>query len=552
MPTGPEILKRLDALKNEAANHREQWERMAPYIAPSRRGILSQWTPGTKQTQNVFDSTTMMAAELMSQFMASNTIDPAQQWMGWEPDDPEIAKDDEAREWCEESRNRYLKELLGSQFYAEGVEALVDYGGFGTGYLLCEEAPHPVNQVKTGFRGFYFKAERTGRFHISEGPDGIVDTGFREFESTVAAIVKQFGEGNCSQGVQKLNANGKFDDKVKMVHAVVPRPSGEQTAGYKGMPWASCWVEVESKHVCDEKGYRTFHAAVPRYSKTPGEVFGRGRGDLAFSDTWTLNQMKRLSLEDMAMKLRPPLFVASDSVIGTLKLVPGGPTSINTHGRDIRNVMMPYDTGSRPEVSNIKEEELRKTIREIFYVEHILELMRVQKSEMTAYEFAKKLNLLFKILGPVYGRLQREFLYVITEIGFDIMYHAGAFSPPPEIMFRNGKIKTVYHNPIARAQRAVDAETLALVLNDLAPLAQALGPSVLDPIDPDKTASGIMTNRGFPALWTRSSKEIEALRGARQQQQEQELATAQAAQYAESAGKVAPLIKVLGEGQKTA
>ena len=216
----------------------------------------------------------------------------------------------------------------------------------------------------------------------------------------------------------------------------------------------------------------------------------------------------------------------------------------------MRDVMMPYDTGSRPEVSHLKEEELRKSIREIFFVEHILELMRVQKSEMTAFEFAKKLNLLFKILGPVYGRLQREFLYIITEIGFDVMYHARAFSPPPPIMFRNGAIKTTFHNPIAKAQKAVDAETLALVMNDLAPLAQVLGSSVFDDIDPDKTSKGILSNRGFPALWTRSSDEKAALRAVRQQQQEQDLQAEQIAQYAKSAGQAAPLVKVLSERQQ--
>lgn len=547
-----DLCKRLEVMKNDAANHREHWERMAPYVCPSRRGIIAQWTPGTPQTRQVYDSTTLMAAELMSQFMASNTIDPSQQWMSWEPDDPEIAKDDEAREWCEESRDRYLTALANSQFYSEGVEALMDYGGFGTGFLLNEEAPQPSNITKNGFRGFYFKAERTGHFYIAEGPDGIVDTGFREFESTVDAVVRQFGVENTSPKIQGLYNQKKLDEKVKMVHAAVPRPKGDNGAGSRGMPWASCWIEYDTKHMCKEGGYRTFPAAVPRYSKTPGEVFGRGRGDIAFPDTWTLNRAKAMGLEDWALKIRPPMLVSHNSVIGSIKLVPGGPTVLNTHGRPVGEVLKAYETGSHPEVSHLNEEELRKSIREVFYVEHILELMRVQKSEMTAFEFAKKLNLLFKLLGPVYGRLQRELLYVITEIGFDIMYHARAFSPPPPIMFRNGAIKTVFHNPIAKAQRSVDAETLAMVVNDLAPLAQipSIGPAVFDRIDYDKTADGIMNNRGFPAKWSRNDREIATLRKARQDQEEAQLETAQASAYAESAGKVAPLVKVLSESKK--
>lgn len=552
MADAKELLKRMENMRNAASNHRENWERYAPYLAPSRRGIISQWTPGTSQTRNVYDSTTLMCAEYMSNFMAENTINPAQQWMGWEPADPALVDDYDAMAWCEESRDRYLKALNNSSFYSEGVEALLDYGAFGTGFLIQEEAPQTVNRIKSGFRGLFFKAERTGRFHIAEGPDGIVDTAFREFETNVGALVRQFDLASVSDKTRALYAAGKLDDTVKMVHAVVPRPVGEQTSGYAGMPWSSCWIEVDAKHKTHEGGYRQFPAAVPRYSKTPGEVFGRGRGDLAFPDTWTLNQAKRLGLEDLAFKIRPPLFMAHDSVIGTLKLVPGGPTSLNTRGRSIRDVVMPFETGARPDVSNLAEEEIRKSIREVFYVEHILELMRVQKSEMTAFEFAKKLNLLFKLLGPVYGRLQREFLYVITEVGFDVCYHGGLFSPPPPSMLRSGTIRTTFNNPIARAQRAVDAETLALVINDLAPLQQIFGNSVYDGINIDATEKGIRTIRGYPVRWSRSDEEKEAMRNARAQQEQQELQQAAIAQAAESAGKAAPMVKVLNERTQAA
>jgi len=534
--------------KGERATFDSRWESMAPYLAPSRVGITGQNTPGAKQTSGVYDSTTMMAAETMAMFIAGHIINPSQQWFGYRMRDPDAGASDTVREWLEECRDRTLKHLSASLFYAEGPESLIDYGGFGTGFLMAEEAPQPVNRTMSGFRGFYFHAEKTGRFVIEEGADGLVDTAFREFELTARVAADLWTD--LPEAISNAVREGNIDKKFKFVHAIYPRPRREQTSGAKGMPWASVWIELDSKHVVFESGYTTFPAAVPRYHKTPGEVYGRGRGDLAFPDTWTLNTAKRMGLEDWALKIRPPVIVRSDSVFGTLRLVPSGPTTVNTHGMPIRDVIMPWETGSRPEVSQLKEEELRKSIREIFYVDAIRQLLQVEKSEMTAFEFAKKIELLFRLLGPVYGRLEWEYLHRIIDVTFDLQMHAGAFSPPPpEVFMTDGQIDIEFQNPIAKAQRAGDAEALLMAVTDLTPLYQALqDPSVFDRIDPDKTVNGILDIRGVPSKWQRNDREVAAIRAERHKQNVQENALAQAEQAAGAAGKAAPLMKMMQGG----
>ncbi len=550
MVDGALEIKRYLKFKSERYNNDARWELMAPFIAPSRMGIINKYVPGEKQTTNVYDSTSMAAAETMAMFMAGHIINPSQQWLNWQM--VEDNDDDQVVEWLEECRDRFLKWIALSAFYAEGPESLIDYGGFGTGCLMWEESPQPVNMTITGFRGFYVHAERTGRFVIADGANGLVDTLMREFEVTGRVARDRWGLENLSEKIQYAIKGGKLDDNYKIIHIVKPRDKSEQGAGAKGMPWASLWIELETKHVILESGYHTFPAAIPRYHRTPGEVYGRGRGDIAFPDTWTLNSAKKMSLEDLALKIKPPVMVRHDSVIGTLRLTPGGPTTINTHGMPIRDAIMPWQTGSNPEVTNIREEELRKSIREIFYVDAIRQLLQVEKSEMTAFEFAKKIELLFRILGPVYGRLEYEYLCRSADIGFDLMLRGGAFSPPPPGIFRtSGEIRTVFQNPIAKAQRAGDAEAVAMTVQDLAPLVQ-LYPQIMDRIDPDKLADGIMELRGVPAKWMRSDDELVAFRQAKQQMQQQEAAVTQANAVADSAGKVAPLVKALQRQPQTA
>ena len=547
---GPSIVKRYERKKNERSTFDARWERMAPFIAPSRAGITTEFAAGDTQTRGVYDSTTMLAAETMAMFIAGHIINPSQRWHGYEMRDATVGSSDEVREWLEECRDRTLKRLGASLFYAEGPESLIDYGGFGTGFLLTEEAPQPVNRTLRGFRGFHFRAIKTGRFVIDEGVDGLVDTAWEEFKLSARVIKERWGDapGTLPENVQVALRGGEIDKEFKIVHAIYPRPLAERAYGAKAMPWASCWVELASKHLIHESGYVTFPAAVPRYHKTPGEVYGRGRGDLAFPDTWTLNTAKRMGLEDWALKIRPPVLVGSDSVMGTLRLVPAGPTIVNTHGRPIQDSIAPWETGSHPEVSHINEEELRRSIREIFHVDAIRQLLQVEKSEMTAFEFAKKIELLFRILGPVYGRLEWEYLHRVIDVVFDLQMQAGAFSPPPpEVYQTDGQIDVVFQNPIAKAQRAGDAEALALAIGDLAPLYQATqNPELFDRLDFSKTADGIYGMRGVPALWQRNDKEIKDLRAARQEQTEKENQIAQLEQLAGAAGKVTPAMKMMG------
>lgn len=556
MPANPkEIVSTHKKMIAKRSTNSDRWERQAPFIAPSRVGITSDFSPGQKQTGGVYDSTNMMSAELLAHFVAEHLINPTQQWINYTSpiSNDENIDLDEAREWCEESKDRSLSRLGASLFYAEGPESLIDWCGFGTGWMIGEENSQPINETIKGFRGFFWHAEKTGRFYIEEGINGLVDRTHREYKMSVRGISDKFGPDSqpdkkpLPEVIQKCIQEAHWDREFKVVHAIYPRPKSEQhSGGAKGYPWSSSWVLLEEAELLKESGYKTFPVAIPRYQRTPGDAYGRGRGDIAFPDTWTLNSAKRMGFEDWALKIRPPIMHRSDSVIGSLRLIPGGPTSINTHGGRIQDAIMPFETGSKPEVSHLNEEELRKSIRSIYYVEHILNLMQVNKSEMSAFEFARKIELLFKIIGPVYGRVEWEWLYRIAQITFITQLNAGDFSPPPPSMINRNtgeiRIGVVFNNPIAKAQRSGDAEAFMMAMNDLGPYATQF-PQVLDWVDPDETAQGILVGvRSVPAKWLRNKKQVEAIRAERAKQQAQDLQLQRAEQLAGVAGKAAPMI----------
>ena len=551
MAADPKIICTTEErLFNNASTHFRYCDEMAPYIAPSRGSILSKRTPGEKQTRHVYDSTSMMAAEMCAHFIAGQVINPSQLWGTMTLKHPRQRLQDAINEWMEECRDRELKAFSESMFYAEAVESKVDWVGFGTGFLLREEMPQPVNMVMHGFRGFRFEAIKTGRFVTAEGASGLVDTVYIRLTHTAQQLVDRFGKQAVSDKVRKSIENNKPDEEHEIIHAIYPRPLSDQryAAGALKMPWASCRVEKSTKHLILESGYPSFPGAVYRYTKTPGETFGRGRGHLAFPDTWTLNQVKHLSLDDFAMKISPPPLVSHDAVIGTLRLRPGTPTVINTRGRSMADVIAPYQTGSRPEVSQLLQEDLRKSIRQTFYVDQIMMLMEVSKSEMSAEEWRSKLGLLYKLIGPVYGRAEKEFLRQNWDGSFQEMLDKGAFSDPPDSIYEtDGEIDLTFQNPIARAQRRGDVDAMVQTIQDLAGFAP-FAPQVYDRFDPEKSAAMIGEINGYPARATRNDDEVKAVADARQAQQEGEQQLAAAGQIAAAAGDAAPMLSALQDG----
>src|SRR5689334_9408161 len=103
MPEGKKIIARFDKLKNNAANHFQRCDRMAPFIAPSRVGINSKRAHGIDQMLDVYDATTIFAADLLAKYIAGEVINPAQRWHNWKLRKPRNAPErTEGDGWVEE------------------------------------------------------------------------------------------------------------------------------------------------------------------------------------------------------------------------------------------------------------------------------------------------------------------------------------------------------------------------------------------------------------------------------------------------------------------
>ncbi len=556
---GAAIIGRYEKLVNERRPRDAVWEAVAPFVAPSRAGITSPLQPGMKITKDVYDDTGTYCAGILGKFMCGSMHNAASRWGRLTHRNPTLKKNDEFREWADESTDRMLAAFNRSNYYSEVYQMDIDWCGFGTGSKLTQELPLS-EQLRRGSRGgLLFESDRIGRYVIAEDATGRVNTHMREFEYTANQAKERWREEKLPENIRRCLQSNKGDEKFSFVHAVYPRAeSASRTySGAKGMPWASCFIEKSTKTLVSEGGFREFPFMVPRWEKVPGWAYGLGPGELCDPNLKTLNAAKRLGFEDWGLKIRPPILHKHDAIFGEWSLIPGGGMPVNTGGHTIAEVVQAFQTGSHPEVSQIKEEEIRKQIRQAFYVDQILMMMEIDKAQMTAYEFQQKMQLLYQILAPIYGQYRSDYLNHLWDVSFAILYRQSAFSPPPDILYEyedGGDLDVEFDSPLARAQRMEDITNMQMALGDIAPLAKFQADSgqevtVVDKINVDKWADLIFERRGVPGSVTNNEDEIAALRQARAETKAALQERADAAALAQGAGQVAPMLKVLQGGK---
>lgn len=183
------------------------------------------------------------------------------------------------------------------------------------------------------------------------------------------------------------------------------------------------------------------------------------------------------------------------------------------------------DFGKNIPLGREMQNDTREQIWAAFF-RNVLQLP-VDAPKMTATEVLERKEEFLRVIGPVFGQLEADYIGHIAERVFNIMARAGQFPEAPEVL-QNREIKFEFQSPIQQARKQIEAAGLARSFELLAPLAQ-FQPEIMDRVDGDQIIKDIPEAFGLPMKWTRSDTAVDAIRDKRQQQQ-QAMAQMQAAQ----------------------
>jgi hypothetical protein len=346
-------------------------------------------------------------------------------------------------------------------------------------------------------------------------PGGQVDTIFREYEYTTEQAVNAFGIDNVSESISKAFKAGQLDDKFAFVQAIYPRTLSVPGARLaKNLPFASCHIETASRKLAKESGYHEFPCVVPRWLMIPGSVYAVGPVNDALPAIKRLNELARMELAAADLAVAGMWIAEDDGVLN--------PKTFN--------------------VAWTMQDKLQAQIRKILMAD---QLQPADGPAMTATEVHVRVNLIRQLLGPIYARLQAEYLQPLIERCFGLAYRAsermwstgmtGVFNPPPESVA--GRQFTVrYVSPLARSQKMEEISAMNQLEDRLA--AQAtVNPQVLDVYlweDADRERAKML---GVPGKLMRKPEDIDAMRKQRADEQQQQQTAQTLAPVAQEAGK---------------
>lgn len=537
---GP-LLTRVDRAFARAATWLTHCQEIAEYLVPDKNVITRLGgNEGEKRMDRIFDTTGPEAHGLLKATMQGALTPSTMRWFGLKTRDEDLNDVYEVQTWLEDVEDRIRLALGQSNFYSEQLSAYGDRIAFGMSAMCVEEKPKPPRGLPWG--GLLFRTLTPGEYAVEEGRDGMVDTLFRRFEWSARNIVAEWPT-TASDSARTL-AEQRPDDKLTIIHAVYPRTSSGRRRDVLGMPWASVYLEKQTKVVLAESGYPQFRYVVPRWDKLSGETYGRGPGMMALPGLKTLNKLTEMDLEGVALAIRPPRWALEDGIVGDLDLTPDGLTMFS-----LPNAAGHMENESRYDISDVRMKQMQDDIRRLFFWE---QLQLVKGRTMTATEAEIRWNTMRQILGPTIERQNAEDLTPIIAVVFEMMLAGGVLPPVPEALLE-ADLDIVFDGPLARStkvQRIAGMEQVVAHLTQLAAIDPAAAIERMDNLDPDASFRDLCEITGLPPSYMRATEQRDEIRAARTQRQMQDRQMAGFEQAANIAKGAAPMLKALQAPQE--
>ncbi|WP_419204341.1 portal protein [Bordetella trematum] len=506
------LIKRLSELRGARTTIEGVWKQCGDYSFPMRsQGFYGEeGSPDGAQTKQaeLYDTTTTDSGKILASSIQTGTTPANARWFGLAVQDA----DDYEKKWLDDSAQRLWTAIHGGNFDAESMDGLLDLVAFGLFVFFVTEARDERGAVD----GFRFELWPLSQCYCASSTEsGLIDTVFRPYSLTVGQCVTQFGLDAVSPKVRDQYHDDKLDEKVKILHAVYPRPEGS-TGSLRAnrMPFASVYVEMDSRVVLKNSGFHEQPVMVPRWTRVPNSVYATGPMFEALPDAKALNKITQMELVGIDTAVSG-MWIAEDDGVLNPRTVRVGPRKIIV--ANSVDSMKPLSTGTDFSVSFTKRADLSAQIRKIMMAD---QLPPMEGQPRTATEFYARLNMIRQLLGPVYGRMQVEFLQPLIHRCFGIALRAGLFAAPPDSL-RDRTYTVVYLSPMAKSQKMEEVSAIDGGFARIANLAQLTGdPSVWDNVKRDDGVRAVLDGLGVPAALVNGEDEVAAIREQRAQQEQ--------------------------------
>lgn len=459
------------------------WDECYEFALPQFGGSASPHRAAAMKIDRLFDGTAPDAVDQLAATLLAHVAPPSSRWFALETG-PDVDAADEQSTAAELERSTRLlhSHFARSNFAVEIHQCFLDLVTAGTASLLFEEA------AAGNPSAFRLAAVPLAQISLEEGEDGRLDTTFRKTQLSLSQVLRRFPSAHSIDEIGKLAQNDP-NASIGMLEAVIPEGDGYSYVAFAETSTAS---ETGTRLLASGH-FRASPFINFRWSKAPGEVYGRSPVMKALPDIKTANKAVELVLKNASIAVTGIWQADDDGVLNpaTIKLVPGTiiPKAVGSAG------LKPLEAPGRFDVSEIVLDQVRSRIRKALLVD---QLGIVHGPRMTATEVLERSAEMARILGATYGRLQSELLVPLLRRAIAILTRRGEIADIPV----DGRIATInFTSPHARYQAQHDAQNTMLWLSAV----REMGPEAFAVVDQVAAAKWLGRAFSVPGELMRSS-----------------------------------------------
>lgn len=535
--------RRVEDLYAEYRKWLPVWQDIAWFIDPLRGQFIDrgqQPNTGLRQDQYMLNGEPAMASTILASGMHSGLTSPARPWFRYTIDDEELADYTPASTWLNKLQKLSLAISAKSDAYRLFHNIYEELADFGTGCGIVLEDYQNV------IRGQHFT---TGEYALGTGHDGRVNAFTRKYWATVYQVVADFGYWNCPKTVQDAYDNGRYDQWMKVVNLIQPNEIRDVHSplamhkAYQSLYWAEGMADNEFLRI---SGFELFPVLAPRWRVVGSDIYGKGPGWRALSDSKMLQKIEEDSLVGLDKQIDPPMQGPSQLLKrGGVNIRPG---AMNYHDDASQNggIRPVYLTNLDLGAVEAKIDRVERKINKYFYTDLFLMLSYASDKTMTAREVAEKHEEKLLMLGPVLENVYNDMLNPYHDRLLDICMRADLLPPPPKEL-QGREIRVEYISTLAQAQKMAVITAMEQSLGFAGSLG-AVKPEVYDNINADKSFRIYADVTGMPPETLNTDEQMAAIR----KQRAADMAQAQANENAMAAVQGAKTLSEVDTGRQNA
>lgn len=422
------LIERLRKRYNAAKSISDLWlsvlQASFHYAVPFRDRFYmpSKDFQGTLQNTRLFDTTAVEATKTFVSKIQDTMTPPGVQWGYLEVDEDKAA----AAGWGEDDivdaqlkLNEYMRRLF-NYIHRSNFDVIVNECYFdlavGTSCLV-------INQ-NNDENPFLCTSIPIDKLSIEESADGYIRSWYRTWEGLkISELTMRWKKlqlsptliaqliGNPDATVQNLfEGVAYFPDRAK--------------------PYCYAVWDGESPNPLLEEWLESNPGIVWRFQKINNETWGRGPVMDALPSIISLNEIERIKLAAGNLNTFKPYMGFSDNVFNpnTFTLEPFSIIPIAPLGIGASAPLIPLPGSADPQFSEIISQDLRLQIKRLMYAEQPSDTQSIQPQ--TAFELAQRQQALAEKIGPLFSRLESEFLKPVIARFSYILHNMGLLLRP--------------------------------------------------------------------------------------------------------------------------